>query len=107
MFAIDSGNSDQNSLAQSPDFDKIISATMKKYLYPLLLSSILFLLPGCVYVISQDVRREVTRDLSLRQVIKDPNFYKGKVVLWGGVIIDTKNLKNGTQVVVLQKDLNR
>ena len=80
---------------------------MKKYLHPLLLSLIFFLLPGCVYVISKDVRREVTRDLSLGEVIKDPNFYKGEVVLWGGVIIESKNLKDGTRVVVLQKDLNR
>ena len=83
-----------------------MSAMMKKYLRPLLLSSILFLIPGCVYVISKDVRREVTRDLSLKEVIKNPDAYKGKVVLWGGVIIESKNLKEGTQVVVLEKDLN-
>ena len=80
---------------------------MKKYLNLFLSSMILFLLSGCVYVISQEVRREVTRDLSLREVIKDPNIYEGKVVLWGGVIIDSKNLKEGTRVTVLQKDLNR
>ncbi len=79
---------------------------VKKYIYPLLLSSLLFLLPGCVYVISQDARREVTRDLNLRQVIKDPDLFKGEVVLWGGIIIESKNLKKGTQVVILQKDLN-
>ena len=79
---------------------------VKKYIHSLLLSSVLFLLPGCVYVISQDIRREVTRDLNLRQVIKDPDLFKGEVVLWGGVIIESKNLKKGTQVVILQKDLN-
>jgi len=50
---------------------------------------------------------EVTRDLSLREVIKNPNIYEGMVVLWGGVIIDSKNLKEGTRITVLQKDLNR
>ena len=79
---------------------------IKKYIHALISSLIFLLLPGCVYVISKDVRREVTRDLSLGEVIKDPNFYKGKVVLWGGVIIETKNLKEGTRVVVLEKDLN-
>lgn len=57
---------------------------MKKYLRLLLFSLIFSLLPGCVYVISKDVRREVARDLSLREVAKDPDAYKGKVVLWGG-----------------------
>lgn len=70
------------------------------------MSLILFLLPGCVYVISRDVRREVTPDLSFKEVIKDPDAHKGKIVLWGGTIIDSKNLKEGTQIVVLQKDLN-
>jgi outer membrane lipoprotein len=93
-------------LAKSPDFDKIMNAMMKKYLHSLLLSLILFLLPGCVYVISKDARREVTRDLSLEEVIKNTDAYKGKLVLWGGVIIESKNLKEGTRVVVLQKDLN-
>jgi outer membrane lipoprotein len=80
---------------------------MKKYLNLFLSSMILFLLSGCAYVISKEVRREVTRDLSLREVIKNPTFYKGKVVLWGGVIIESKNLTEGTRVTVLQKNLNR
>jgi len=80
---------------------------MKRYLILFLAFINLFHLSGCVYVISKAVRMEVTRDLSFREVIKDPNFHKGKVVLWGGAIIDSKNLKEGTRITVLQKDLNR
>ena len=80
---------------------------LKKYLHALLLSLIPLLLSGCVYVISKEVRREVTRDLNLREVMKEPDAYKGKVVLWGGVIIESRNLKQGTRVVVLQKDLSK
>lgn len=80
---------------------------LKKYLHPLLLSLTLLLLPGCVYVITKEVRREVTKDLSLREVMKGPDAYRGKLVLWGGEIIESKNLKERTRVVVLQKDLNR
>ena len=80
---------------------------MKEYLNLFLSSTIIFLLSGCAYVISKEVRREVTRDLSLREVIENPTAYKGKVVLWGGVIIESKNLTEGTRVTVLQKDLNR
>ncbi len=80
---------------------------LKKYLHPLLLSLTLLLLLGCVCVISKEVRREVTKDLSLREVMKDLDAYKGKVVLWDGEINESKNLKKGTRVVVLQKDLNR
>jgi outer membrane lipoprotein len=94
-------------LAKSPNLDKIISVVMKKYLYPLILFLTPFLLPGCVYVISKEVRREVAKDLNFREVTKAPDTYKGKVVLWGGMIIESKNLKEGTRVVVLQKDLDK
>lgn len=80
---------------------------MKKHLNLFISPMILFLLSGCAYVISKEVRKEVTRDLSLKEVIKDPNGYQGKVILWGGVIIESKNLKEGTRVIVLQKDLSR
>ncbi len=80
---------------------------MKGYINLFVSSMILFFLQGCAYVISTEVRREVTRDLSLREVIKDPSVYRGKVVLWGGVIIDSENLKEGTQLTVLHKDINR
>jgi outer membrane lipoprotein len=80
---------------------------MKKYLNLFLSSTILLLPLGCVSVISKEVRREVARNLSLREVIKDPGGHQGKVVLWGGAIIESKNVKEGTRVTVLQKDLNR
>lgn len=65
----------------------------------------ILLLSGCAYVISREVRREVTKDLQLREVIKGPDAYRGKIVLWGGVIIESKNVKEGTRIIVLQKDL--
>jgi outer membrane lipoprotein len=88
------------------DSDKIVNDMKNKYLHSVLLPLLFFLLPGCVYVISKDVRRQVSRDLSLKEVIKNPDVYTGRIVLWGGVIIESKNLKQGTQVVILQKDLN-
>ena len=79
---------------------------MKKKCSKLILSSIaLLLLSGCAHVISKEVRREVTKDLTVAQVLKDPDVYKGRGVLWGGVIIESQNLREGTQIVVLEKKL--
>ena len=35
--------------------------------------------------------------------MKDPDAYKGKIVIWSGLIIGTKNLKEGTLIEILQK----
>ena len=43
-------------------------------------------------------------NLNLKNI--NPNFYKGKSVVWGGEIIETENQKDGTtQIEVFQKPL--
>ncbi len=58
---------------------------------------------GCAPVISQHLRDQVTPDLTFRDVAKDPDFYKGKMVIWSGAIIKSENLKEGTLIEVLEK----
>jgi outer membrane lipoprotein len=68
--------------------------------------SLMFLLlisAGCAPVISKGLRREVSRDITFKEVIKDPEAYKGKVVLFSGVILGSKNTKEGTLIEMLQK----
>jgi outer membrane lipoprotein len=44
--------------------------------------------------------------LTLRQVSQNPNDYQGKLVIWGGEIIETINQKDGTtQIEVFQRSL--
>jgi outer membrane lipoprotein len=54
----------------------------------------MLLLAGCAHVISKGV-------------LKNPDAYKGKTVLFGGDIIETQNLPEKTLVVVLQRPLGR
>jgi outer membrane lipoprotein len=49
------------------------------------------------------LREQVVKELTLRVVLKDPEAYKGKTVLWSGVIISSVNVKEGTLIEVLQK----
>jgi len=67
----------------------------------------LLLLVGCAHVISKPVLNEVDRNATFAQVVKDPDAYKGKTVLFGGDIIETKNLPDKTVIAVLQRPLSR
>jgi outer membrane lipoprotein len=66
----------------------------------------MLLLVGCSHVISKEVLKEVDKNVTFAQVVKDPDAYKGKTVLLGGAIIETKNLADKSQVVVLQRPLD-
>jgi outer membrane lipoprotein len=68
--------------------------------------SLIFLLlisAGCTPFISRELKREISRDITFRQVINDPEAYTGKTVLISGIIIGSKNTKEGTLIEILQK----
>jgi outer membrane lipoprotein len=67
----------------------------------------LFSIVGCAQVISKQLREQVAKELTLSVVFKDPEVYKGKNVLWSGVIISSVNLKEGTIIEVVQKPADR
>jgi outer membrane lipoprotein len=55
--------------------------------------------------LSQEILRQVDEGLTLREVQKDPHSYLGKIVLWGGVIVETTNKQNETLIKVMQTEL--
>jgi outer membrane lipoprotein len=66
----------------------------------------LLLLVGCAHVIPKETLKEVDRNATFAQVVKNPDAYVGKTVLFGGNIIETKNFADKSQVVVLQRPLD-
>lgn len=64
-----------------------------------------FLLAGCS-VISKEIRQEVDRGVTLPMVQADPDAFKGKKVIWGGIIVSSKNLPDKTIIEVLQTPLD-
>jgi outer membrane lipoprotein len=70
---------------------------------PIFVAYCLFSIAGCAPAISKQLREQVVRELTLSVVFKDPEAYKGKNVLWSGVIISSVNLKEGTMIEILQK----
>jgi outer membrane lipoprotein len=73
---------------------------MKQFLFFFIL-----FLAGCS-VISKDIRRNVNRAITIPLVQANPEAYIGKKVIWGGIIISSKNLKKTTRIEVLQTPLN-
>jgi outer membrane lipoprotein len=61
---------------------------------------------GCGPSISKGLKNQVDKDIHFKEVLKNPDAFKGKVVMWGGVILEAKNQKGGTLLEVLQKPLD-
>ena len=69
--------------------------------------SLAALLSGCAAsVMSEGALMEIDRNIDLATVQGDPEAYIEQKVLWGGVIVSTKNLPDHTRIEVLAKELS-
>jgi outer membrane lipoprotein len=69
--------------------------------------SLWIFLAGCSYPISQNLRAQANLPPTFQEVFQNPEAYKGKIVIWGGEIIQTMNQKDKTTLIeVLQKPLD-
>jgi outer membrane lipoprotein len=78
--------------------DKVITVTLMIFLSPLW--------AGCVRAISKDLRAQVDENVSVGHALKNPDPSIQKTVMWGGVIVDAKNLKEGTLFEIVQKPIS-
>jgi outer membrane lipoprotein len=67
----------------------------------------LFAVSGCAHVISAQLREQVDPHLAFGTVLHNPEAALGRLVIWGGRIIETTNEGDGTTVIkVLQTPLD-
>ncbi len=64
-----------------------------------------FALAGCAPPFPKDLLRQVDSSISFTDLKKDPDRYRGKMLMLGGMIIETRNLPTGTRIEILQKPL--
>jgi outer membrane lipoprotein len=69
-------------------------------------SALIFICSGCIRAISKELRAQVTEEVKIKQVLENPDDFLGKMVIWGGVIVESKNLKEGTLIEIVQKPLS-
>jgi outer membrane lipoprotein len=63
-------------------------------------------LAGCSPPFPRELLGKVEKNVPFTALQKGPEKYAGKLLLLGGMIVDTKNLKEGTRIEVLQKPLD-
>lgn len=71
----------------------------------LLSLALIYLTVSCANTPAFDTT-QVDQSLTPQSVIAEPIVNHGKIVLWGGIILDTRNLKDTTQIEVLAYPLN-
>jgi outer membrane lipoprotein len=69
------------------------------------LIALLAVLTGCAPM-SQDIRRQADESAPFLEIQKNPDKFMGTVVIWGGVIIETTNLKESTAIKVMRTALD-
>ena len=67
--------------------------------------AVMLMCTGCVRAISKELSAQATEEIRINQVLNNPDNFLGKMVIWGGVIVESKNLKEGTLIEVVQKPL--
>ena len=72
----------------------------------ILIGGVALLLQGCSYAISPDVSRTADRSVTFEQFQADPPSVKGKIVIFGGQIVQIRTVKNGTLIEIAQKELD-
>jgi outer membrane lipoprotein len=66
-----------------------------------------FLVTGCAHVFSDQANRLVDPSITFEQLKKTPKTYVGKIVKVGGIIVTTRNSKEGSQIEVVQFGLGK
>ena len=76
---------------------------MKRFL---LLLTVLSLI-GCAHVVSKELREKADKEpFPVTALFKDPDAFRGKTVILGGVIVNSANMEEGTYIEVIQKPLD-
>ena len=76
---------------------------MKKIAF---LMSVALFFQGCSYAISPELAKRADKTIPFETLARDPDPYKGKLVILGGIITQTTPLKKVTLIEVLQKPLD-
>jgi len=70
------------------------------------LATILLLAAGCAKPFPQDLLAQVEKHVTYQAFQDEPGKYDGKLLMFGGEIVDAKNLEDGASIIVLQRPLD-
>ncbi len=78
----------------------------KKFGITIVLAALALSLFGCATAISKNLRGLSDPDLTYEMVKQNPDQYQKQVVIWGGEIVKTTNVEEGTRIEILKKPLD-
>jgi outer membrane lipoprotein len=79
---------------------------MDRYNYVIVSLIALFVI-SCSHVISKEVRQQAIRNVPFKNILKNPSAYENNVFILGGIISETKNSDQGTEIEIVQSPLDR
>ncbi|UCE80099.1 MAG: Slp family lipoprotein [Nitrospiraceae bacterium] len=79
---------------------------MGRYNYVIVPLFFLFVI-SCSYVISKEVRQQAIRNVPFKNILENPSAYENNVFILGGIISETKNSNQGTEIEIVQSPLDR
>lgn len=71
-----------------------------------LLAAMLFVVVGCAPLFSQETLDRINRQVTFKELQGNPEKLKGTWVMLAGVIVSSKNIKEGTLIEVLQRPMD-
>ena len=74
---------------------------MKRYCFVILFVLVSLYLLSCAPVIRKDLMDIAIRDVSLSDIKRSPELYKGKLFVLGGIIVNTKATSEGSLIEAL------
>lgn len=78
-----------------------------KDLTQVLMALVVFLgATGCAHVISPEMRQKAEGGPEFSTVFENPDAFRGKTVIWGGIVLDTIDREDATLIRVLQTPLD-
>jgi outer membrane lipoprotein len=70
------------------------------------LFSIMLFVQGCMYAISPGVAGKADKTVLFEKMQADPDSFKGKIIIIGGTIVQTSDVKQGVLIEVAQRPLD-
>lgn len=104
MIGLARAGRNNNQILLSPEALVIRSPYSPTVLAPWLIALVMTI--GCAPPFPRETLDRVDRNVSFQELKKEPEKFKGTWVMLGGMIIASKNTKEGTLIEILQKPLD-
>ncbi len=77
-----------------------------RFWFKTIILTVLIGLLGCAHPVSEELRKNLDPTLTFERLLEFPEEFIGKRAMFGGVIVETRALPEGTEIEVVQKKID-